>query len=414
MKHLKRYLYAALAVALLSTAGAGVVVYATRDNHAPSLLATDETVMKTVAVNSPDPEATREHPVRIEAQVERLYGLHIGTPVKVRFIVRTKSSTKIRFETLMRGVITRQATTWRMVGQPTIISEEKKDGFMTRIIELTVAVWEPPVMPDPLPPPVVNGANATDAAAAAAAAADAANAPPPEPELWPFVAEIIYSDEYTVSGDQKMDVWKYMRTPPIKFGFASLVEPDALKSKQPLDMGPLGDAPLHPNRAGVGLIALGGLISLAAAAYLVVLFVGWLRRRRLPVALPAVVTQYRAAIAEAMHVRNKPSFLEQKRVAVRDYLGGASHTDHELAEAWRQHPLHERVVELLNLLSGAVRHGRLSGYEETRVDEHMKLLIDSKLSEGVRLGWFKRLRTSVAGFAGRGWSRLPKIRFKRG
>jgi hypothetical protein len=417
MKRLKLYLYATACVALLTAAGAGVFIYATRDNSAPTLMATDDTVMHTVAVNSPDPEATREHPVRIEAQIERQYGLHIGTPMKVRFVVRTLNSTKIRFDTLMRGVLTRSTNTWRMVGKPTIISEVKKDGFTTRVIDLTVAVWEPPVMPDPAPQ-AVDGANATAAAQAAEAAAKEG---PPQPELWPFVAEFLYSTGTIGEGDQKTDRWDYIKTPPIRFGFASLLEPGAGATDtrssadpyRPLDIGPLGDVPQYQNRVGLGLIALGSVVSFASFVYLLALFVGWLRRRRMPAALPAEVSQYRAAIAEAMHVRSKPSFLEQKRVAVRDYLGGASRTDQDLSEAWREHPLHERVVELLALLSGAVRYGRLSGYEETRVDEHMKLLIDSKLSEGVRVGWFKRLRTAVAGAAGRGWSRLPKIRFKR-
>ena len=46
---------------------------------------------------------TRENPVYIEVAVERLYGLHIGTPMKVRYTVKTLNSTKVRFDTLMRG-----------------------------------------------------------------------------------------------------------------------------------------------------------------------------------------------------------------------------------------------------------------------------------------------------------------------
>lgn len=385
MRRLKLYLYTALAVVLLAGAVAGTMMYAASDNSAPKLWATDDSVMKTVAVNSDAKGPTREQPVYIEAQVERLYGLHIGTPIKVRYVVRTLNSTKIRFDTLVRGVLSRYNTTWRLYQKPTVISEEKKEGFTTRVIEMVVAVWEPPVLPDAAPP--ADKTADPNAAVKAAAPADP-NAGPPQAELWPFAVEFLYSEDKMANGLPK---WVYIETPEIKFGFASLVEPGAKE----FDFGPLGNAADTNNRLGIALIVGGGIVALGGLTYLVAIFVGWLRRRRIPAPLPVEITQYRFAMAQAEAVRYRPSFLEQKRIAVRDYLGGATKPDEDLAEKWRQHPLYERVVEMLGILAEAVKPGRLSGYEEEHVNKVMDELITARLKPDVHPGWFSRVRARI-------------------
>lgn len=386
MKRLKFYLYALLTVALLSGAGAGTFLYATSDNHAPSFWATDDSIMKTVAVNSKEAGPTRETPVFIEAQVERLYGLHIGTPMKVRYIVRSQNSVKIRFDTLLRGVLSRDRTTWRLYGLPKVVSEERKEGFTTRIIEMTVAVWESPVLPDPAPPVTPPDYKATEPAGPPPAPAEAAE--PAQPELWPFSVEFLYSTDTMANGLPK---WQYIQTPAIKFGFGSLVEPGA----KLFDFGPLGNAPEHLNRAGVALIGIGGVIGLSGLAYLAAIFFGWMRKRRIPAPLPVEITHYRSAMAQAEGVRYRPSFLEQKRIAVRDYLGGATKPDEDLANNWRHHPLYDRVVEMLGILAEAVRPGRLSGYEEEHVNKVMDELINARLKADVRPGWFSRVRSRI-------------------
>ena len=78
-------------------------------------------------------------------------------------------------------------------------------------------------------------------------------------------------------------------------------------------------------------------------------------------------------------MKGKRTTLEQIRVAVRDYLGGATCTDEELACLWSTHPFYERIVETLNILQEAVTPGRLSGFEEKQVNKVMDELIQSQL-----------------------------------
>ena len=402
MRRLKRYLCIGVAACFLVGAGAGTFHYVALDNQPVQLWGTDDTAMHTVAVSSDSKGPTREQPVYIEVQVERLYGLHIGTPMKVRYTIKTLNSTKVRFDTLMRGVLSRYKTTWRLMGKPVLVSQEKKEGFTTRVIELTVSVWEPPVL-DPAAPPVVPAATPADPAASAESAAAAQanppppkaqdpNAPPPparQAQLWPFSAEFLYSTDKMANG---LDKWEYIETPEIKFGFASLVEPGA----KDLDFGPLGDIPLHYNRVGVGLMGGGSVIGLFGLAYLSSLFVGWLRRRRMPCELPFEVKLYRAARGEAELVKQRRSYLEQIRVAVRDYLGGATKTDEDLASSWSTHPYYERIVAMLSILQEAVTPGRLSGFEEQQVNKVMDDLIQARLTTDPKVGWFKRFWRAIS------------------
>jgi len=435
MRNLRKYLFAAVAVTLLGVAAGGALNYAT-DNQPPRFWATDGTVMRTVAASSDEGGPTREHPVYIEAQVERLYGLHIGTPVKVRYIIKAQTSVKVRFDTLTRGILSRWKSTWRLVEPPQLVSQEKANGFTTRTIDVVVAVWEPPVLPELAPgkaapepavpdlakPPETSlspefkapslGASPESAAAAQSAAATQGTAgadttggeatpaaPPGKAELWPFSVEFLISTDTMANGLAK---WDYIETPPIKFGFASLVEPDAKE----LDMGPMGDIPDSLNRVGIGLVALGSAIILGGMTYLVVLFAGWLRARRLPAPLPVAVVAYRDAIAEAEQARHARSYLEQIRVAVRDYLGGATQPDTSLIGLWEGHALHEEIVEALSMLEQAVVHERLSGYEEQRIKRLIDQLIDARLKaqSAVTPSLWARTRTLPA----KAWSKCRR------
>jgi hypothetical protein len=405
---MRTYLFAAAAVVLAGLAAWGVTTYSTSDNSAPKLWATDGTVMHTVAASSDDDGPTREHPVYIIAQVERLYGLHIGTPVKVRYIIKSQNSVKVRFDTLMRGIISRWKSTWRLVDKPVVVSVVRDGGFTTRTIDVVVAVWEPPVMPElapgklgpePAVPPLATPDQTTLAVdrkapstvavspeGAAAAEADAGNqpadaqaapapqAPPGKAELWPFTVEFLVSTDKLASGSDK---WDYIETPPVKFGFASLVEPDAKE----LDIGPMGIVPDSLNPVGIGLIAAGAVTVLGGIVYLCVLCFGWLRVRRTPVPVPEVVIEYRGAMAQAEKARQLRSHLEQFRVAVRDFLGGATLPDAALLHLWQEHPLHEQIADALSIMRQAAANERLTSYEEQRVRRLVEQLIQMRLAD---------------------------------
>jgi hypothetical protein len=437
MRSLRKYLFAAAAVALAGLAAWGVTTYSTSDNSAPKLWATDGTVMHTVAASSDDDGPTREHPVYIIAQVERPYGLHIGTPVKVRYIIKSQNSVKVRFDTLMRGIISRWKSTWRLVEKPVVVSVVRDGGFTTRTIDVVVAVWEPPVMPElapgkPGPEPAVPSlaapgetslavgrkapatvaASPESAAAAQAQGGDqpadaqaAAQAPPGKAELWPFTVEFLVSTDRMANG---LDKWDYIETPPIKFGFASLVEPDAKE----LDIGPMGIVPDSLNPVGIGIIALGAVTVLGGVVYLCVLFFGWLRRRRTPAPVPAAVIEYRGAVAEAEKARQLRSHLEQFRVAVRDYLGGATISDAALLFEWESHPLYEQIADALTLLREAVANEKLTHYEEQRIRRLMDQLIQMRL-EAEAAAWAAAKGPSLwartRALSAAGWGKVRRV-----
>jgi hypothetical protein len=393
LKGLKSYLIASLAAALLVSAGAGVAWYAFQPNPPAKLWAVDDTTWVPVVRNSDAAGPTRENPVWIEAQVERLYGWHIGTPIHVRYKIVALSSVKMRFETLKKGILSRYKTTWRVVEPPQLVSEVKKEGYKTRIIDLVVAVWEPPSLPESVPlaaptnfmpppassqrqpDPVVTAASPETAATSDAAAPNsdttATDGAPVEARLWPF------SVEFVVSTDEKNEPWRYIETPAINFGFASLLEPDA--DQHGLDFGPMTDAPDHPNRVGVALVNAGYVVSAGGVLYLGVIFFRWLRRRKLPRLLPEEVVRYRLSIEAAERSKNMRSHFEQVRIAVRDFLGGASLPDNDLIARWSDTPRGEKVAQALDILTKAVSAGRLNTFEELRVAEAMNSLIEDRL-----------------------------------
>jgi hypothetical protein len=387
MKRFKIYIWSAVILALLAGAGAGIYLYASSDNSAVVLWAVDDTALHTVAVSSEGKVPTREQPVYIEAQVERLYGLHIGTPVKVRYKIVAQNSVKVRFDTLMRGVISRRPSTWRLLGKPQIVSETSENGFTTHVVELIVAVWEPPVLPEPK----IEAAE-VPASVPGSVPASADNAPQPRvvAELWPLSVEILVSTEKMENGAPK---WDYINTPEVKFGFASLVEPGATE----LDYGPIGLVADYNNRVGVALYAFGVVSGACGVLYLLLLMVRGLKQWRQPMVTPASVTTYRQAVAEAETARVTKSHLEQVRVAVRDFLGGATLPNDQLIVRWADHPLSERITDMLGMLDDAVGLGRLSGYEEECVTKVMDLLLLEKINEQAHPGviaqlstWFKR------------------------
>lgn len=396
----RMYIVAALVAVLLGGLAAGATWYTVRDNSPPQLWGTDDTDWTTVAANSDAGGPTREVPVYIEAQVQRLYGLHLGTVNRVRYKIVALTSVKMRFDTLFKGILSRYKTTWEVVEPPKLISQEKKEGRTTRIIELTVAVWEPPSLPDSMPqgqhseflPPPANKdkmappptvaqspetAQTTKAQAAAsqdtAQPEDDANAGPVEPRLWPMKAEFIVSTDDLKNGLPK---WEYIETPPINFGFASLVEPDA--DKHGLDFGPLGDPPDHPNRVGVAMVRAGYAITACGGAYLVFLMVSWWRRRKQPLPVPREIVLFREAMVSAERAKLTRSHLEQTRVAIRNYLGGATLSDEELLALWAEHPKHNRISEVLATLRAAASEGRLNVLEERRIAEVMEALVEER------------------------------------
>jgi hypothetical protein len=409
LKGLRTYLAAALAVILLGCVATGVGWYAYSDNPPPQLWGVDDTTWLTVASNSETGGPTREKPVYIEAQVERLYGLHIGTPIRVRYKIVAQNSVKMRFETLKRGILSRYRTTWRIVEPPKLVSEVSKDGFTTRILELTVAVWEPPSLPEsvPLPPPTnflpppksqqktappVAVAQSPETAAAGATAPVAA---PPTAEdaveqLWPFTVEFVVSWEDWKPNNPK---WVYIETPPVQFGFASLVEPDA--DQHGLDMGPLADVPEHRNRIGVAMVQAGYVVAFGGGVYLVALFIGWLRRRRLPTPIPGEVVAYREALATAEQAKHMRSHLVQVRIAVREFFGGATLADEDLVALWANHPQQHLVAETLAVLSGAVLAGRLSAFDERKIAEAMDSIVEERLRPDVPDTWWLRVRAKA-------------------
>jgi hypothetical protein len=291
------------------------------------------------------------------------------------------------------------------VEKPVVVSQTRDGGFTTRVIEVVVAVWEPPVLPEaapgqPAPEPAVPAlaqpgetsqavgrkapptvADSPESAAAAQAqgaqapdAQAAAANPPGKAELWPFTLEFLVSTDKLASGADK---WDYIETPPIKFGFASLVEPGAKE----LDIGPMGIVPDSLNPVGIGLIAVGAATVLGGVVSLSVLFVGWLRERRTPAPLPATVIEYRGAIARAESARQVRSHLEQLRVAVREFLGGATLTDATLLKLWEGHELREQIAEALTILKEAVASERLTGFEEQRIMRLMDRLVQMHIAE---------------------------------
>ena len=424
LRGLKSYLVATLAAVLLGSAVAGVAWYAFQPNPPAQLWGVDDTTWVPVARNMDTPGPTRLDPVWIEASVERIYGWHIGTPIRVRYEIVALSSVKMRFETLKKGILSRYKTTWRAVEPPRLVSEVKKDGYTTRIIEMTVAVWEPPALPDSvpvgaptnfIPPPASDQHTAPPATvaaspeSAAAGVSDPATATVPQPapagpveaRLWPFAVEFV------VSTDVKNEPWKYIETPPINFGFASLLEPDA--DQHGLDFGPLTDAPDHPNRVGVALVNAGYVISAGGVVYLGVLFFAWLRRRKVPRCLPEEVVRYRLSIEEAERTKYQHSHLELVRIAVRDFLGGATLTDIDLIKRWGEKPKSEQVVETLETLSMAVSAGRLNTFDEQRVAEAMNSLIEDrlKLDAPAETSRWSRLGAAIKAKA-TGFSRLVK------
>jgi hypothetical protein len=340
----RKYIMVALAAILLGGLAGSAILYTVCDNPPPQLWAVDDTGWMTVATNSDAGAPTREVPVYIEAQVERLYGLHIGTVNHVRYKIVALSSVKMRFETLLKGILSRYKTTWEVVEPPKLVSEVKDKGYTTRIVELTVRVWEPPSLPDSmpqgghtefLPPPANKDKMATPAPVAASpetaqtatatanasspaptAAGDATSAEPQEPvepRLWPMTAEfIVATDDNPTNGLPK---WEYIETPPINFGFASLLEPDA--DKHGLDFGPMGLVPDHPNRVGVTMVRAGYAITACGATYLAYLLFSWWKRRKQPKPVPEEIVVYRDAMLFAERSKNVRSHLEQVRMAVR-------------------------------------------------------------------------------------------------
>lgn len=417
----RKYIVVALVAVLLGGLAAGATWYTVRDNSPPKLWAADDTDWTTVAANSDAGGPTREVPVYIEAQVQRLYGLHLGTVNRVRYKIVALTSVKMRFDTLLKGILSRYKTTWEVVEPPKLVSQEKKEGLTTRIVELTVAVWEPPSLPDSMPqgqhteflpppankdktapPPTVAQSPETAQTAVAQAATaqaatqpgDDANAGPVEPRLWPMTAEFIVSTDDLKNGLPK---WEYIETPPINFGFASLVEPDA--DKHGLDFGPLGDPPDHPNRVGVAMVRAGYAITACGGAYLVFLMVSWWRRRKQPLPVPREIVLYREAMDSAERAKLTRSHLEQTRVAVRKYLGGATLSDSELIELWAEHPAHDGIVEVLTTLREAGRVGRLNVLEERKIAEVMETLFEERQQVVKPVTRWSRLLTAVGGRA---------------
>ncbi|MDR3612664.1 MAG: hypothetical protein P4L53_03805 [Candidatus Obscuribacterales bacterium] len=399
MKRFKIYVWSAVILVLLSVAGAGIYFYANGANDAPVLWGLDDTVMHTVAVSSKRMRPTRESPVFIEAQVERLYGLHIGTPVKVRYKIVSQNSVAVRFDTLMRGVISRRASPWRMAGKAKVISTISDNGFTTRVVEVVVAVWESPVMPEPplpqdVPPEAVTASiNGSPKPAAVPVWPLPVTPEPPfaqvvpvsvngvpkpvvGPELWPFSVEILASTEKLENGSAK---WDYITTPEVKFGFASLLEPGASQ----LDYGPTGRVADYDNRVGVALYDFGIASGASGVIYLLFLMSSYLQQWRKPMVTPASVQVYRQAVAEAETARLTKSHLEQVRVAVREFLGGATLTNDQLLLRFVEHPLFERIADMLGILDDAVGLGRLSGYEEECVTKVMDLLLLEQINKEV-------------------------------
>jgi hypothetical protein len=431
LRSLKSYLVAALAALLFGGAVAGVSWYSFSDNPPAQLWGVDDTTWVPVAWNSDTTGPTRENPVYIEAQVERLYGLRIGTPIRVLYRIVALNSVHMRFDTLKKGILSRYKTTWRVVEPMKLVWEESKEGYTTRIVELTVAVWEPPSLPESVPvgahtdfleppasdvgkpnlsnipsSPVATAASAETAAATAAAPpaaataaplagakpeaappAEAAPAAPVEPQLWPFTAEFI------VSTDEKNQPWKYIETPPINFGFSSLLEPHA--DEHGLDWGPLGDAPFHRNRVGIALVNGGNVITAGGVIYLGVLCFVWWRRRKLPHPVPEDVVRYRQAIESAQQAKHARSYLEQLRIAVREYLGGATLADKDLIELWGEHPRREKVAQALETLSQASRAGRLNIFDEEKITDAIDSLVEDRLRVDVPVTRWSRLRAAI-------------------
>src|SRR5579883_2052564 len=217
-------------VLLLLSLSAAAVWYGCTPNTAARLWGVDDTTWVTYAKNMDGTGPTADHPVYIEAQAERLYGLKIGTPMRVHYIIKTTSDVKPQFDTLMQGVLLHYKSPWRLVARPQPPSHDTKDGITTWDLEVTVAVWEPPSVDGEPGKPIdfIEPPNADPAPAKAAepgaeqpAKADLSGAPPEssanqsaEPRLWPFKLEFL-----VLSG--KPIKRQYIETPPLNFGFSS-------------------------------------------------------------------------------------------------------------------------------------------------------------------------------------------------
>jgi hypothetical protein len=441
----KRMIWALLVASLLGAAVGSVAYYASwfntveqhlqawLGNNAPeNFMGSDESEFHTVASNSQYDTPTREVPVNIKVQVQRIYGLHLGTPVRVRLIITTLTGTHTSFDTLMAGILTRDTTTWRLYSKPVIVSDTKHDGFRTQVVDLVVAVWESPTTPQPAQPdagaapdqaqtqtgapPVVNPetgeaiappqvpavAPATDAPAGVTGPGGTANAtapattapaitppavtppvvpvvpqtpppPPPPPELWPFTVEFLFATNQMANG---LDQWDYVATPTVKFGFAPLFdEPNASEP----DLGFTHDSPVHFNEGALLALGAGSLFVLLGFLYLVTTTHRIVRKLRKPVPTPAEVTAYYAAVAEAERSRYRLSYSTQKRHAVRDFLGGATKTDAELAALWQDHPRYADIVDALRIIDNAATFGWMIPTEEREVDELMEALIAERM-----------------------------------
>ena len=272
--------------------------------------ATDDTRWSE-AVPASSPDSDRDHPVGIKVEVEKLYGIRLGQPVKVRITTRSRNSVKISIDTLLAGKLQRDPSPWRLYSKPQMISEEKVNGFTTRVFVVTVAVWEPPTTPENLP----GNAETPDAAGSACVAAVQKGAPSPVSMLWPFTMEFLISSENMANGLPK---WQYMQVPCVNFGFSSTLEP--LAREHGFEFGPLGFVPPHPLMAGVVMswagIAIGGL----GCLYLIYLLGSWVRRQQVPLEMPANAKAYHRLMAEAQHIRDSFSPEELEYFAFRDYL----------------------------------------------------------------------------------------------
>lgn len=392
-------------VLLAGGAGWEAFCWVTGGNDPLQLWATHDTTFTTVAKFYSD---GRDHPISIEVQVQSLVGLRLGQPTRVRIKTRSQNSVKISYETIMAGKLQRDPTTWELYDKPTLIFQERNEGFTTRVFEVVAAVWEPPTTIENLPgnteAPNAPGAEcvAQVYATTGAALASSPGAQPVQgPILWPFTMEFLYSSKNMANGLPK---WQYQQIPCVNFGFSSTLEPNASENGE--DLGPLGDVPKHDLLAGVFMERAGMAFMAMGSIWMVWLFISWVRRQYKLVELPLNAQRFQSGIKEAAYIRDSYTAQELEYFAFLDYLstlGGdievsdATISDAAVVERWRGHRQYEQIAETVRFLDEERRHpGRASAFARTRGRAFMAAFVPSKVRQPkfTILGFLRPIRPS--------------------
>jgi hypothetical protein len=326
------------------------------DYHS-QLWQTDQTPIQEVVPQNP----LSDDPVKIEVDTPRLYGVRIGQPVAVRFIITTKTSNKVNFETISVGVLRRDQTPWKMLGTPQIsVSTSGEDTTYT--VDVVVACYEPPAInSDPASPSVGQG-------------------------LWPFSVEFLFANKIQANGQP---IWQYVQTPAIVFGFSSSVEPGASL----LAVGSLDDAPAHVLYSGVIIMSVAFGLLLAGVSYWLIVAVRYIGRRIQPEPLPESASQFWQAMADADALRLRRGYVSEVHVAFRQYLGDATIPSDELAARWSDHPRHDEIVNTLAILDRAFyMHGEITEFEWHKALTFMRDFVPSRGESSLHWPWQSRSR----------------------